>query len=121
MYFYFHVYILNFRCQICLYTEPKIKSEPIDNVNNPFKDNIPVRLDSLDPDMSSYTDWLEQESSSTVKQTSLEKAVAEALVSSNELSTDFRYSGLSKPAQGWEVGSYAWNNMPMVRQVSKLP
>lgn len=92
----------------------------MDNANNPFEDNITAMFDSLDPGMSPYSDWLEQESSSTMKQTSLEEAVAEALVSSNDLSRDFRYSG-SKPGQGWGVDSHVSNNMAMVGRVSKLP
>ncbi|CAM8893009.1 unnamed protein product [Rhodiola kirilowii] len=56
------------------YSGHELKCEPVCSVNNPSEEDIPARLDSFHPCMSSYSHWFEQESFFTMNQTPLEES-----------------------------------------------
>uniref|UniRef100_A0A7N0TRH8 Transcription factor GAMYB n=1 Tax=Kalanchoe fedtschenkoi TaxID=63787 RepID=A0A7N0TRH8_KALFE len=76
----------------------RLKPEPVDDVSNPVEVNspAPARLDSLEPGLPFYSDWVDdQESGFNVNETTMEEGVAEAL------GNDFQYMGSTLPGQGW--------------------
>ncbi|KAJ7949427.1 transcription factor GAMYB-like [Quillaja saponaria] len=98
-----------------------VKSEAGDEAWAPTGEK-PVSLLSITrPDVLLASNWLEQSPGRVKNQAFTADAIATLF--GDDLATDYKHMNAeaSTSSQGWGLGSYSWNNIPAVCQMSDVP
>ncbi|KAE8671888.1 Transcription factor MYB21 [Hibiscus syriacus] len=104
------------------FTESQKKYEPADNVLTPgIQKEAHIQLDNGCSDTLLASDWFEQGPLYDPDQTVMADTIATFL--SDDLSSEYKNmaAGTSFSSPEWDLGSCAWNDMPFVCPMPKLP
>ncbi|OWM78507.1 transcription factor GAMYB-like [Punica granatum] len=100
-----------------------VKKESFNHLQGPEREQeIPIQWDYSRPDaLLASSDWFGLQSGPFKEQAPISDSIATLL--GDDLTSDYKQTAeaYGSSDQGWGFGSYAWNNMPAVCQMSEFP